>query len=71
MFHYVPYTTALTNYYSDNGPEVNCGPEGRCGSGATGKIPPGTLHRPHSAGPGSAGVLRGRKVIDSRYMYSI
>ena len=36
MFHYVPYTTALTNYYSDNGPEVNCGPEGRCGSGATG-----------------------------------
>lgn len=38
MFHYVPYTTALTNYYSDNGPEVNCGPEGRCGSGATGEM---------------------------------
>jgi hypothetical protein len=45
----------------DNGPEVNCPPEGRCGSGASGKIPPGTLHRPACAGPGSAGPLRGRK----------
>eukprot|EP01050_Picozoa_sp_SAG11_P006393 SAG11_NODE_494_length_8948_cov_2.882699_3_plen_160_part_00 len=47
--------------WQDNGPEVNCGPEGRCGSGSTGEIPPGTLHRPHSSGPGSAGGLRGRK----------
>jgi hypothetical protein len=45
----------------DNGPEVNCPPEGRCGSGASGRIPPGTLHRPACAGPGSAGPLRGRK----------
>lgn len=45
----------------DNGPEVNCPPEGRCGSGASGRIPPGTLHRPACGGPGSAGPLRGRK----------
>ena len=35
----------------DNGPEVNCPPDGRC---------KGTIHRPGQA-PGSAGVLRGRK----------
>ena len=36
---------------TDNGPEVNCGPEGICH---------GTAHRPGNA-PGSAGLLRGRK----------
>jgi arylsulfatase A-like enzyme len=45
----------------DNGPEVNCKPEGRCGSGKTGRIPDGTLHRPACGGAGSAGPLRGRK----------
>ena len=45
----------------DNGPEVNCKPEGRCGSGKTGRIPEGTLHRPACGGAGSAGPLRGRK----------
>lgn len=45
----------------DNGPEVNCAPEGRCGSKSTGVIPAGTLHRPDCGGAGSAGVLRGRK----------
>ena len=34
---------------------------GRCGSGTSGRIPPGTLHRPDCAGAGSAGPLRGRK----------
>lgn len=48
-------------FTTDNGPEVNCKPEGRCGSGTTGKIPPGTLHRPQCHGAGSAGPLRGRK----------
>jgi len=43
----------------DNGPEVNCQPEGRCGG--VHEIPAGTLHRPASKGPGSAGPLRGRK----------
>ncbi len=55
------YDNTLTYFTTDNGPEVNCFPEGRCGSGATGKIPPGTLHRPDSAGASSAGPLRGRK----------
>jgi len=36
---------------SDNGPEENCFPDGYC---------KGTVHRPKQ-GPGSAGVLRGRK----------
>ncbi len=40
---------------------VNCVPEGRCGSGSSGVIPPGTVNRPACAGAGSAGVLRGRK----------
>ena len=40
---------------------MNCAPEGRCGSGSTGVIPPGTLHRPDCNGAGSAGPLRGRK----------
>merc|ERR1719197_1398981 len=48
-------------FTTDNGPEVNCAPEGRCGSGSTGRIPPGTLYRPDTHGPGSAGPLRGRK----------
>ena len=51
----------MTWFTVDNGPEVNCGPEGRCGSGFTGVIPAGTLHRPDCDGPGSAGPLRGRK----------
>ena len=55
------YNDTLVWFATDNGPEVNCLPEGRCGSGTTGVIPPGTLHRPACAGAGSAGVLRGRK----------
>ena len=55
------YDNTMIWFTTDNGPEVNCKPEGRCGSRATGKIPPGTLHRPDSRGPGSAGPLRGRK----------
>ena len=55
------YDNTMTWFTVDNGPEVNCLPEGRCGSGATGRIPPGTLHRPACAGAGSAGPLRGRK----------
>ena len=55
------YNNTMVWFTVDNGPEVNCQPEGRCGSGTTGKIPPGTLHRPDSAGAGSAGPLRGRK----------
>ena len=42
-------------FTTDNGPEVNCHPEGFCG---------GTEHRPvpdTSEGPGSSGPLRGRK----------
>ena len=53
------YENTMIWFTTDNGPEVNCKPEGRCGGGAV--IPPGTLHRPDSSGPGSAGVLRGRK----------
>lgn len=53
------YDNTMIWFTTDNGPEVNCGPEGRCGGGKD--ITPGTLHRPNSAGPGSAGVLRGRK----------
>jgi arylsulfatase A-like enzyme len=55
------YDNTMVWFTTDNGPEVNCAPEGRCGSGTTGQIPPGTLHRPDSRGPGSAGPLRGRK----------
>jgi len=55
------YNNTMTWFTTDNGPEVNCGPEGRCGSGASGEIPPGTLHRPACGGAGSAGPLRGRK----------
>jgi arylsulfatase A-like enzyme len=55
------YENTMIWFTVDNGPEVNCKPEGRCGSGKDGKIPPGTLHRPDSAGAGSAGPLRGRK----------
>ena len=55
------YDNTLTYFSVDNGPEVNCPPEGRCGSGSTGRIPPGTLHRPACGGAGSAGPLRGRK----------
>ena len=55
------YDNTMTWFSVDNGPEVNCAPEGRCGSGATGVIPPGTLHRPDCGGAGSAGPLRGRK----------
>jgi arylsulfatase A-like enzyme len=55
------YDNTMTWFSVDNGPEVNCKPEGRCGSGASGKIPPGTLHRPDCGGAGSAGPLRGRK----------
>jgi hypothetical protein len=55
------YDNTMTWFTVDNGPEVNCKPEGRCGSGTTGVIPPGTLHRPAAAGAGSAGPLRGRK----------
>ena len=55
------YDNTMTWFTVDNGPEVNCAPEGRCGSGTTGVIPPGTLHRPDCDGPGSAGPLRGRK----------
>ena len=55
------YDNTLTWFTVDNGPEVNCPPEGRCGSGSTGRIPPGTLHRPACGGAGSAGPLRGRK----------
>ena len=53
------YENTMIWLTTDNGPEVNCGPEGRCGG--TDTIPPGTLHRPDSGGPGSAGPLRGRK----------
>eukprot|EP00038_Savillea_parva_P008746 m.178892 g.178892 ORF g.178892 m.178892 type:complete len:646 (+) comp14648_c0_seq1:135-2072(+) len=53
------YDNTMIWFTTDNGPEVNCHPEGRCGGGST--IPPGTLHRPASTGPGSAGQLRGRK----------
>eukprot|EP00750_Incisomonas_marina_P002570 INCI1244.2.p1 GENE.INCI1244.2~~INCI1244.2.p1 ORF type:complete len:657 (-),score=87.74 INCI1244.2:42-2012(-) len=55
------YDNTMIWFSVDNGPEVNCGPEGRCGSGTTGQIPPGTLHRPDCGGAGSAGPLRGRK----------
>ena len=55
------YDNTLVMFTTDNGPEVNCGPEGRCGSNGSGTIPPGTLHRPACAGAGSAGPLRGRK----------
>ena len=55
------YDNTMVWLTTDNGPEVNCGPEGRCGSNSTGVIPPGTLHRPACAGAGSAGPLRGRK----------
>ena len=55
------YDNTMTWFSVDNGPEVNCKPEGRCGSGTTGVIPAGTLHRPACAGAGSAGPLRGRK----------
>ena len=58
-----PYYQNTLVWFSggDNGPEVNCPPEGRCGSGSTGKIPAGTLHRPSCRGAASAGPLRGRK----------
>ena len=55
------YDNTMTWFTTDNGPEVNCPPEGRCGSNGTGVIPPGTLHRPACGGAGSAGPLRGRK----------
>ena len=55
------YDNTMIWLTTDNGPEVNCGPEGRCGG--TDTIPPGTLHRPDSGGPGSAGPLRGRKSL--------
>jgi len=81
------YDNTMVWFTVDNGPEVNCKPEGayqhtltrfdtaatipssflflltagRCGSGSTGHIPPGTLHRPDCDGAGSAGPLRGRK----------
>ena len=55
------YENTMTWFTTDNGPEVNCPPEGRCGSNTSGVIPPGTLHRPACGGAGSAGVLRGRK----------
>lgn len=55
------YENTMIWFTVDNGPEVNCPPEGRCGSGTTGVIPAGTLHRPDCHGAGSAGVLRGRK----------
>ena len=55
------YNDTLTVFTTDNGPEINCPPEGRCGSGSTGVIPAGTLHRPACGGAGSAGPLRGRK----------
>ena len=55
------YNNTLTWFTVDNGPEVNCPPEGRCGSGPNGQIPNGTEHRPDCAGAGSAGPLRGRK----------
>ena len=55
------YANTLIQFTTDNGPEVNCPPEGRCGSGPSGEIPPGTLHRPACGGAGSAGPLRGRK----------
>ena len=50
------YDNTMTWFSTDNGPEINCPPEGRCGSNSTGVIPPGTLHRPACAGPGSAGA---------------
>lgn len=53
------YENTMIWFTTDNGPEVNCAPEGRCGG--VHEIPPGTLHRPASKGPGSAGPLRGRK----------
>ena len=37
------YDNTMIWFTVDNGPEVNCQPEGRCGSGATGVIPAGTL----------------------------
>ena len=55
------YDNTMVWFATDNGPETNCPPEGRCGSGPSGAIPPGTLHRPQCQGPGSAGPLRGRK----------
>ena len=55
------YDNTMTWFSTDNGPEINCPPEGRCGSGSTGVIPAGTLHRPACGGAGSAGPLRGRK----------
>eukprot|EP00729_Bicosta_minor_P010591 gene10591-22055_t len=55
------YENTMIWFTVDNGPEVNCAPEGRCGSKSTGVIPAGTLHRPDCGGAGSAGVLRGRK----------
>ena len=55
------YDNTMIWFTTDNGPEVNCKPEGRCGSGNTGQIPPGTLHRPDCGGASSAGPLRGRK----------
>ena len=55
------YNNTMTWFSTDNGPEINCPPEGRCGSGSSGVIPAGTLHRPACGGAGSAGPLRGRK----------
>ena len=55
------YNNTMVVFTTDNGPEVNCPPEGRCGSGSTGVIPAGTLHRPACGGAASAGPLRGRK----------
>jgi hypothetical protein len=55
------YENTMIWFTVDNGPEVNCKPEGRCGSGKTGVIPAGTLNRPDCGGAGSAGPLRGRK----------
>jgi arylsulfatase A-like enzyme len=45
------YDNTMVMFATDNGPEVNCKPEGRCG---------GTQERPAEA-PGSSGPFRGRK----------
>ena len=46
------YENTMIWLATDNGPEVNCPPLGRCR---------GDLLRPEDGGPGTAGILRGRK----------
>ena len=48
------YDNTMSWFTSDNGPEMNCPPDGICQNAET------SPHRPVE-GPGSAGILRGRK----------